>query len=897
MGKLKKTLRSKRAEIVILALFFLFSLRVVNWFEYPHIIVSGDFRPPLIQEAFNKRVIYTWDEIDFGMPSVYQSRILIPSYFFVTVFQNVGMDLFSSQLATVFLMYLIASILMYVYVKQLTNGDIIAAFIAALFLTSNIYLISDRESTAIAFIDTILMILPSAVTFTEGIMKKSYAMLTLSGLLFVLTYGAFPNYRPTLLCFITLMLTLLFMYVKNGLNVRYEKNGISRLTTSLDTGLLYTYLKYLIVFGIALFLASEWIIVIVSVNFNYFLATLQNMSAPLYVLKYIQFHDVLRLIAKWGFYSGAFGRPYVPYADIYFHNPLLIALSYLPPILAFAAVLTPKSRKLTLYFSGIALLSLILVNAPIPELYSALISYLPFMIVFRESAQWLFFTILSYSILIGIVSSTLYHRFRKKVSQIITLSLIVIILVSSSYPLATDDVTRNWLDTNIKGSYFPNSYAELNNALSDEYWALLLPQRGTYVVYNFSGIPLNAGNPYPLIFSKPIIDGTGTEYIQSQNLDLLNKVYRLMLTNEYENVAPEGNASASSFEKNGDYSPTRAIDGDYNTRWASQHGMPQWLEIEWNKTQELSKIRIVFENAYANDYTIETWNGSNWTTQIKVENNTSLQSEYVFSQLTPTTGLRINLTKALPFNMVSIWELEVYAQSEGVSKFLGMLGIEYLVLEKDLVLGNVSDVSELGLDQNKNFILTKEWDEVALYNNTYALQKLYTADNILNYTTLDGMFQTVGESNWETLQHTALLNSTSTNRIENNALVQPENFEWTELSPASYVAHVESKGPFVLVFLESYDEHWKVSVNGNPVSETNHQEVNAFANAWLINQAGDLTISIQYETQNVFIISVVASLVLPALLLAFLSRKNLKRIGNLICRRLKSMKVKSKEEM
>jgi hypothetical protein len=108
---------------------------------------------------------------------------------------------------------------------------------------------------------------------------------------------------------------------------------------------------------------------------------------------------------------------------------------------------------------------------------------------------------------------------------------------------------------------------------------------------------------------------------------------------------------------------------------------------------------------------------------------------------------------------------------------------------------------------------------------------------------------------------------------------------------------VESKGPFVLVFLESYDEHWKVSVNGNPVSETNHHDVNAFANGWLINSTGDLTISIQYETQNVFLISVVASLVLPALLLAFLSRKELRRIGNLIRRRLKSMKVKLKHEM
>jgi hypothetical protein len=733
----------RRVEIVVFAIFFLLSLRVVNWFQYPYIIIGGDFRLPLNQQAFNKRVIYAWDEIDLGMPSVYQARVLTPSYLFVTIFQNLGINLFLSQLVTFFLMYLIASILMYIYVKQLTNGDTITAFTAAVFLISNIYLINDREGTAIPFIDTILMIMPSIVTFTKAIMKKSYTLLTLSGVMFVLTYGTFPNYRPTLLGFITLMLTLLFLYVKNGLDIRYEKNGIPRVTISLDVGLIYAYLKYLIVFSVALFLVSGWIITIVLANFNYLLATLQNISTPLWVLEHIQLSDVLRLIAKWGFYSGALGRPYIPYAHIYLHNPLLIVVSYLPPILAFAAILTSKSRKLTIYFSTVALFSLILAAAPIPKLYAALMYYLPFMTVFRESAQWIFFTILSYSILIGVVSSTLYHRFRKKAWQITTLSLILIVLVSSSYPLVTGDITRNWLDTNIKGSYLPNSYAELDSMLSDQYWALLLPQRGTYTIYNFSGGPFSAGNPYPLIFSKPVISGSGTEYIQSENLDLLNKVYELTLKSE----------------------------------------------------------------------------------------------------------------------------------NEGVSKFLGMLGIKYLILEKDIMLGNVYAISELKIKQSKNFILIKEWNEVALYSNTYALQKLYTASNVLNYTTLNDMYRIIEGSAWEILQHSVFINSTSTN-VMTNGLILPENFTWIELSPTGYIAHLESKGPFVLVFLESYDKHWKAYINGHLVPETNHYKVNAFANGWLINDTGDLTISIQYETQNAFIISVAASIVLPLLLLAFFSRKS-----------------------
>ena len=899
LRKLKKKLHVKHVGILVAVLFFFFSLRVINWFEYPRILISGDFRPPLIGEAFVKRVMYIWDETDFGMPSVYAPRILVPSYFFMSVFQAFGASLCVAQMVALFLMYFLSSILMFLFMKRLTNGNVAASFVAALYLTSNLYLINDREITAIGFLDVVLVILPCLVALAEGIMKRSYSFMALSGLLFVLTYGSFPNFRVTLLCLIALVIILLFIFLNSRLRASFRRDKASKpLEFSIDMNSIYAYLKDVSVFIAAGLLASIWILTIISTNFGAFFQAYKQVEAPQFVQD-IRLHDALRLITKWGFYSGSLGKPYIPYADTYLHNPLIIILSYLPPILAFTSLLVSKSRKLTIYFSATAALFLVLASGLKPlssQLYFTLVTYIPFMIAFRESTQWSFFVIVSYSILIGVTLSTLYNRFRGKALRIITLSLAIIILLASSYPLTTGDVARNWLNTNVKGSILPDSYAELNGILSDKYWALLLPQRYTYVIYNFSWVPLACGNPYPLIFSKPIISGLGTEYIQSKNLDLLNRVYELMLTNGYENVAPEGNASASSFEKDG-FASAQAIDGNYSTRWASKQGMPQWLELEWDKTQELSKIRIVFENAYANDFTIETWNGSSWTTQIKVENNTSLQPEYVFSQLTPTTRLRINFTKALPFNMVSIWELKVYAQSEGLSKFLGMLGIKYLVLEKNLVSGNVYDVSELRLDQNENFVLTKEWVEVALYNNTYALQKLYTADNILNYTTLDDMFQIIEESNWETLQHSALINLTSINRIKNNALVPPENFVWNELSPTSYVAHVESKGAFVLVFLESYDEHWKVSVNGNQIQEKNHQEVNAFANCWLIDSTGDVTITIQYETQNILIVSIVASIGLPVLLLAFLSRKDLKKIAHLVCRRLRSAGVRLKQKM
>lgn len=884
----------------MLVVFFLFSLRVINWFEPPYIVTSGDLRAPLVNQAFVNRVMYTWNEIDFGLPSVYSPRILDPFYFFVTILQSLGVGLYLSEVVTVFLMFFLSSILMYVFVKQVTNGDVVASLVAALYLTSNLYLINDREVSAIGFIDIALIVLPCLITFVKGIKTQSYRMIAISGILCTLTYATFPNYRTTLICLITLGLLSVFYFASKGVHAIFDSQKGSKKISGVyvNVALLGHFLKLLVVFVTAFLSASIWVGAILFSSFNVLSAAFAQITTPVFVGG-LKLYDVTRLVVKWGFYSGALGMPYLPYGHVYLSDTMLIILCYFPAILAFASLLLSKKHEITLFFGCVAILGIFLAsgfsfNQYLSNFYSALVE-LPFLNAFREASNWIFFVIISFSILIGMTSSVVFHRFKNKVLRILVISLVALLFIATAYPLTTGEVAENWLSPNIKGTYLPSSYVQLNNVLSNQYWALLLPQRDTYVTYNFSGIPFGTGNPYPLIFSKPIISGSGTEYVQSENLDLLIKVYGLMLTNEYENVAPEGNASASSIEKDG-LVPAQAIDGDYNTRWASKEGMPQWLEIGWNNTQELSRIKIVFENAYANDYTIETWNGLSWTTQIEVENNTSLEPEYAFSQLTPTTRLRISFTKALPLNLISILELEVYAQTEGLSKFLGTLGIEYLVLEKDIVSGNLSDVRELRLDQNENFVLTKEWDEVALYNNTHVLQKLYTADNTLNYTTLDDMFQIVDKSEWETLQHSALINSTSTSTIENDELVPPENFVWTELSPTSYVAHVESKGPFVLVFLESYDEHWKVSVNGNSVSETNHQEVNAFANGWLVNSTGDLTISIQYETQNVFLISVVASLVLPALLLAFLSRKDLKKIAHLTRRRLSSAQVRLKRK-
>jgi len=650
------------------------------------------------------------------------------------------------------------------------------------------------------------------------------------------------------------------------------------------------------VFIIAALLASIWTIMLAYANFASFIVAYNQAATPSVPFwSYIQTHDVFRLIAKWSFYTGDLGHPYAPYAVVYLHNPVMIVLSYVPPILAFAALLFSKSRKLVVFFSLVVILFLALTvgfTSSFSTLYSDLCNSLPFMRAFREPTNWIFVVILAYGILIGLAISASFGHLRNRTQKVLVLVLTLLLLLYTSYPLTTGDVTRNFLDLNIKGAYLPPYFEQAENAISNNYWTILLPQRGLYVTYNFTddGV-FPCGNPYPFIFSKPILSSLGTEYVQSENLDLLNEVYESILAGGYKNVAPEGNASASSVEKDG-LLPALAIDGNYNTRWASKTGMPQWFEIDWNKTQELSEIKIFFESAYANDYTIQTWNGSGWTTQIAVENNTLLQPEYLFPQLTPTTKLRIYFTKALPFNMVSMWEIEAYAPTDAVPKFLGMLGVKNLLVENDIVDANFSNVKDLRiLNQSAEFTLIDEWNGASLYENAYALEKFYPASSVLSFSNVSDLCKLIESRDWSTLQHSAFINTTLTANWGSVGMLQtPMTFSWKEISPTSYTINVNSNAQFLLVFLESYDPHWVALVNGKPIPQSDRVEVNDFANGWLINTTGNLTITVGYETQSLVTLSLAVSVILSIAMLVFLGQKEIIKAAQLFQRRFKGRK-------
>jgi F5/8 type C domain len=111
-----------------------------------------------------------------------------------------------------------------------------------------------------------------------------------------------------------------------------------------------------------------------------------------------------------------------------------------------------------------------------------------------------------------------------------------------------------------------------------------------------------------------------------------------------------------------------AFDNDYGTRWESNSSDPQWLQVDLGSTQSVNRVRIEWEVASAQDYTIAVSDdAATWTT-ISTQHNTSSANHRV-DDLTGLTGMgryvRMRGTTRTTGWGYSIYEFEVFGPTPG----------------------------------------------------------------------------------------------------------------------------------------------------------------------------------------------------------------------------------------
>jgi glycosyltransferase involved in cell wall biosynthesis len=319
------------------------------------------------------------------------------------------------------------------------------------------------------------------------------------------------------------------------------------------------------------------------------------------------------------------------------------------------------------------------------------------------------------------------------------------------------------------------------------------------------------------------------------------------------NISPEGNVSASSTQilQNFECEAKYAVDGDMSTRWASSMNgtPPQWIQINWTNPQEIVAVKVLFETAYARDYSVQAWNDerSEWLTLVSMSGvngtggipiNNGVGYLHIFEKPVNTTKLRIYVTAFSTWPLVSIWEFEAYKIATSTTLSILKDGNYRCFVRANSMTENGKIYLKLGGKtieiQISNNSSKYQWFDAGIFH-------LNVGEQELNIGTLGKVG--IGE---------VLLYSLS----ENESLDLSELFvdkadanviECKMVNPCTYKLQVNASEPFLLVFSESYNPLWKALVEGEEISPI---PVYSIVNGYFINKTGNLAITIYFTGQT-----------------------------------------------
>jgi hypothetical protein len=124
------------------------------------------------------------------------------------------------------------------------------------------------------------------------------------------------------------------------------------------------------------------------------------------------------------------------------------------------------------------------------------------------------------------------------------------------------------------------------------------------------------------------------------------------------NIALNRLSSASSQESSS-YPAANAFDGDPTTRWSSAFTDPQWIQVDLGSSQQVARIRLIWESAFARSYTVQfSADANTWNTVYTTTNGPGQINDLAASG----TGryVRVYATQRGTQYGDSLYEFEVY---------------------------------------------------------------------------------------------------------------------------------------------------------------------------------------------------------------------------------------------
>ena len=118
--------------------------------------------------------------------------------------------------------------------------------------------------------------------------------------------------------------------------------------------------------------------------------------------------------------------------------------------------------------------------------------------------------------------------------------------------------------------------------------------------------------------------------------------------------------ASSSLARDGASEPEAVVDGRGDTRWSSEFSDPQWIAIDLEQPQRISRVELDWEAAYARAYTLDvSLDGETWKEVYRTEQGRGGAEKVAFA---PVEARWVRLTgtrRATEFGY-SLWEFRVY---------------------------------------------------------------------------------------------------------------------------------------------------------------------------------------------------------------------------------------------
>ncbi len=678
-------------------------------------------------------------------------------------------------------------------------------------------------------------------------------------------------------------------------------------------------------------------------NFSTFLAQISSFQTGFvsFESKFTTLANVFRLQGNWPLYVGT----YIPYAS-YFNIPAVVAATFALPVLVIAALVgdgTWQPERMSMALLLILFLGLSMgTNLPL-NLYETLLAQVPYFKLFKD--PWVFLEPLAvvYSILFGLalerLAVSLKNRIHPKVpTKAVSLAIAFVLLGTISAPILTGEASVDWYNPTQRGVAIPSDYAELNAWLSThacDCATLLVPQlTGSYVSTNWGYQGTSAF--YRNMLPGRLITGAGSFYgLQSSTVtEFLNYVYMLLSFGDPTSTpvplndslqpgswtvwsgGPAGtwfmNASSERTPWNGTSLqwtfayPPGGLDDWYTAFYTPNttldlSGM-QWVDLWFNSSLELGDFVIEIQDAsgaagsYFPGQHVLMRTGPWALLALPVNRpdlrqfNQSAVSRIIINYVAPpleTTPLTIPAT-------VAFGDLELSSGKvpPGILEdLLRELNVGYVLLDNSInndlylgedprpyarTLGNLSDLPEV-----------QRFGDLVLYQTADAGAFMSIPSSwvrISNLYSLPTELIKGAPSNGP--KAFVLEESTATARFLSSAQLEGQR----RMGPTDLSVAVDAHGEFLLVLSTTYDSGWQASVNGQAVGR--HVVADGYANGWIINYTGNVTISIAYAGEPAFDAGLTISVVsiLSAIVVLVVDPRRLRRIAQDLCKRLKGLR-------